>query len=192
RGRAILQKATPLPVSCSDVVRNAQIWNISIKSYKQFSQLMTRNEANGRRTLTKVRGLRGAFIKVEDRSRRYRPLVKEMRCWPRPNLDAPPGYGPFDDVTPRPKRRTVTSTPRRRRTRKRARQSRSGRSTAKKGYCEVCHVTYQGLVLHLSSQGHREKARSPDKYARIDNLINHGDSLQAFAQRVARRRGATN
>ena len=60
------------------------------------------------------------------------------------------------------------------------------------GYCEVCHVTYQGLVLHLSSQGHREKARSPDKYARIDNLINHGDSLQAFAQRVARRRGATN
>ena len=43
-----------------------------------------------------MRVLRGAFLKVEDLSRAYKPLVLEMKKWPRPLCHASHKASPFD------------------------------------------------------------------------------------------------
>ena len=47
-------------------------------------------------SLRAVRVLRGAFLKVEDLSRAYKPLVLEMKKWPRPLCHASHKASPFD------------------------------------------------------------------------------------------------
>ena len=44
----------------------------------------------------KVRKLRAPFIKVEDHSHCYKPLVHELKEWPKIYFDSPLGSCPFD------------------------------------------------------------------------------------------------
>jgi hypothetical protein len=44
----------------------------------------------------KIRRLQFPFIKVEDQSCHYKPLVKEFNEWPFPNFNSPVGTCPFD------------------------------------------------------------------------------------------------
>ena len=53
--------------------------------------------------MVKVRKLNPPFIKVEDHSRQYKPLVHELKEWPKIYFTAPPGWCPFD---PPPKKET--------------------------------------------------------------------------------------
>lgn len=43
-----------------------------------------------------IRKLQVPFIKVEDQSRHYQPLVKEFKEWPLPDFNTPVGTCPFD------------------------------------------------------------------------------------------------
>ncbi|XP_032233248.1 protein DBF4 homolog B [Nematostella vectensis] len=200
RAQAMVLKARANPATGStDVINTARAWDLKVISAEDFlkwAESNTSRAGTGKRQAShRVRKLRGAFIKVEDQSRNYRPLFKEMKSWPRLNFDAPPGYGPFDDVTapktrakssssePRQARKCVTRSPR-----QRAEQARKAtRSTGKAGYCEVCDVTYKGVTRHLASKKHRQQAMKSDKYSRVDKLIRSGRTLQEFVQSVRAR-----
>ncbi len=43
-----------------------------------------------------VHSLTPPYLKVEDQSRGYRPLILEPKVWPRPHLDTPLSGCPFD------------------------------------------------------------------------------------------------
>ena len=51
-------------------------------------------------SLYAVRVLREPFLKVEDLSRLYRPLILEMKRWPRPLCHASHKASPFDPPQP--------------------------------------------------------------------------------------------
>ena len=54
------------------------------------------SQLTGLLSLSPVRTLRGPFLKVEDLSQAYRPLVLEMRRWPRPLCHTSHKVSPFD------------------------------------------------------------------------------------------------
>lgn len=71
--------------------------------------------------------------------------------WPRLNLDAPPGFSPFDEpVGMRTRSRSSSKSPQRRT--KRAVGKRSTGSADKKGYCELCYAHYAGMKGHINSK----------------------------------------
>lgn len=115
--------------------------------------------------------------------REYKPLVKELRVWPRLNLDAPPGFSPFDEpVSMRTRSRSSSKSPRRSNRRKITREPTG--SEDKKGYCELCDANYVGIEKHVASTQHKVTATRRNTYAELDRLIGRGKSLKEFEDEV--------
>lgn len=120
-------------------------------------------------------------------NRQYKPLVKELNVWPRLNLDAPPGFSPFDEpVSMRTRSRSSSKSPRRG-GKSKPKQQPTG-STEKKGYCELCDVHYVGMEKHVASKEHKLVASRKETYAELDRLISRGKSLKEFEAEVRRNR----
>lgn len=119
--------------------------------------------------------------------RQYKPLVRELRVWPQLNLDAAPGFSPFDEpVSMRTRSRSSSKSPNRGANRA-ANQPSSG-SANKKGYCELCDANYVGMKKHVSSKQHKLVASREDTYAELDRLIGRGKSLREFENERIRKR----
>ena len=119
--------------------------------------------------------------------RHYKPLIKDLISWPRINLDAPPGFSPFDaPVSMRTRSRCSSKSPGRRTKRKTNKQS-SG-SGFKRGYCELCYVNYAGIEKHIGSRMHRLIASNDETYAELDRLIGRGKSLEEFEADLRRKK----
>lgn len=122
-------------------------------------------------------------------NRRYKPLVKELRVWPQLNLDAPPGFSPFDEpVSMRTRSRSSSKSPR-----KGAKRLADKKSTAcaeRKGYCELCDTRYIGLQNHVKSRRHKLVAGHKDTYAELDRLIARGKTLKEFKDERIRKRSS--
>ena len=104
---------------------------------------------------TWVRRLKSPFIKVEDQSGKYRPLVREFRRWPVINFDSHHHGCPFDDSSDDEHDHKIQKT----------------KSLQNKGYCECCRVHFENYNLHLKSKQHTDLARNPDNYKELDTLI---------------------
>lgn len=84
----------------------AKMWGckiISLDTLRYELQRHSLSRVSAPRGCVRVRGpcgrihtLTGPFLKVEDQSRLYRPLVYEPPCWPCPQYDTPPNGCPFD------------------------------------------------------------------------------------------------
>jgi hypothetical protein len=95
---------------------------------------------------------------------KYRPLIKEMKSWPHPNLDAQPGNGPFDDVKPKRTRSLSASTsPRKMSRRKLTRSSttRKGQKTSLNAllyyyrcHCQTLKPFFTGIRVHPCLTAH--------------------------------------
>ena len=83
-----------------------------------------------------VRKLKAPFIKVEDRSRRFRPEYLEMTEIPKIDFTTPLGTCPFPPYQ-LPRHQQM-------------------QSKSMVGYCECCNVAYSNLDKHLQSQVHQE------------------------------------
>ncbi|KAJ7391745.1 Zinc finger in DBF-like protein [Desmophyllum pertusum] len=121
----------------------------------------------------KVRKLYAPFIKVEDHSRAYKPLVHELKEWPRIYFDGSLGSCPFDS----PKKDLEHDREDHARTKRKTAQEDKNK---KKGFCECCCVHYEDLDMHLHSDCHQSFARDSSNYQSLDDLIKKGPSLQDF------------
>ena len=115
---------------------------------------------------TFARGLRAPFIKVEDHSRRHRPVFKEFDSWPSIDLDSPTVW-------------------------KGGKRRESGHKQEWgeiRQFCECCQCYYTDLNSHLESKEHRSFAQNDKNYEAIDKLIKRGRSLSDFAEDAVKRR----
>lgn len=155
-------KAKPL-----DLVKFAQKWKIalliasefkrakySMKSAHERSPVYTRSVPKG--TLKK---LHPHFVKVEDRSRKYRPEVVEFEEFPYIDFDSPIGSCPFKVKL---KDTSVGQAPKEK----------------PRGFCECCQVSYNDLNKHLNGEQHQEFARNSQNYAGVDKLIKRFEDLK--------------
>lgn len=190
RAQAMLQKSVKQEkravAKSTDVLTNAQTWGVQVKQVelvlKWIDEQKKKRQANAESTC-RMCSLRGAFLKVEDHSREYKPLVKELRVWPRLNVDAPPGFSPFDEpVSMRTRSRSSSKSPRRSNRRKITREPTG--SEDKKGYCELCDANYVGIEKHVASTQHKVTATRRNTYAELDRLIGRGKSLKEFEDEV--------
>ena len=123
--------------------------------------------------------------------RKYRPLLKEMTTWPRLNLDAPPGCSPFDEPVAMRTRSHSPKSPRKTQQRILAKPKAdegTKRRPPKRGYCELCDVTYEELRSHVNSKLHQAGAAKAGSFAGVDRLIQRGRSLREFVADVRARK----
>ena len=74
------------------------------------------------------------YVKLDDQSRRYRPLVYETKAWPKASGSTTPNGCPFDKATTRAAGSPNDSHPMIFRTKK-------------PGYCECCSQRYEDLIM---------------------------------------------
>jgi hypothetical protein len=111
----------------------------------------------------------GAFLKIEDINRSYRPILATLQRFPSVNFDADPrtGYrGVFDDIHSK----FVPAVGLQNRLAKKSRKS--------AGFRECCNVFYEKMKDHVISAHHRNFARNSNNYFKIDQLIQSLPSLQ--------------
>lgn len=125
-------------------------------------------------------------------NRQYKPLVKELNVWPRLNLDAPPGFSPFDEpVSMRTRSRSSSKSPARGGSKRKTKQQQpTGSDADKKGYCELCDAHYMGMKKHVASKEHKMVAARKGTYAELDRLISRGKSLKEFEDEVRRKKAS--
>ena len=108
-----------------------------------------------------VRQLKPPFLKVEDRSHLYKPLVLEMKEWP--DLEK------FLFNQQPPDRDT-------------AKYAAGHRMNPK--YCALCNCRFTALTEHLDSLLHKNNAADDRKWERVDNLIKRGPTIHEFEDSV--------
>ncbi|XP_038609747.1 protein DBF4 homolog B [Tachyglossus aculeatus] len=112
--------------------------------------------------------LKAPYLKIEDRSRIYRPFQHQFRCFPELTFLGPGRSSPFEPPKAAP-------------TPVKAKDAEGGGGSPcsaghtaprkRKGYCECCQVTFEELDGHLRSWQHRCFALDPTHYADVDRLI---------------------
>ena len=112
RGKALAaQGAITYKGGSSNVIANARNWGVEIRSLEKMltwldqygsiekkptSKPLVSGRVTKQGVKPKVRKLHAPFIKVEDHSRAYKPLVHELKKWPKIYFDGPLGSCPFD------------------------------------------------------------------------------------------------
>ncbi|KAL2084178.1 hypothetical protein ACEWY4_019696 [Coilia grayii] len=112
-----------------------------------------------------VRRISTPFVKVEDSSRRFRPLYLHMAHMPVCNFSSAPPANPFQTEekkhsTHRPEKHAGKGKHRRQ----------EGREKRRAGYCECCGATYDKLQAHLKGERHQTFVAG-NHYQQLDALI---------------------
>lgn len=205
RGQAICQRVSGGPKrGTTDVLSNANTWGVTVfhidQVLKWISQLMpkTRQRHSGKQQaaspstkraiqgkVPKVVTLRDAYLKVEDLSFKYRPLVHEFKVWPEITFDSSVTC-PFD----RPRRRSSETNvvKRKSRTEPQSINKPSVQERPKHGYCECCEIRYTDLNAHLKSGQHQNFARTDSNYVSLDKAINEGPTIHDFLNELRRKK----
>ena len=141
-----------------------------------------------------MRALRGAFLKVEDLSRLYRPLVLEMKRWPRPLCHASHKASPFDPP------HMAAKSPEQQQQLQQKKEMRGDKVEKRPGHCECCSVKFDDLQMvsnnvnfacqflslilfssqHLRSSKHQEYASNEKNFASLDKLMAQSKPFDHF------------
>ena len=157
------------------------------------SRKMQGNEAKQPEKVAVKRKLNTPFLKVEDRTRLYQPLIKEMNIWPKVYFDVEQQNCPFDPPVLRSRRtrRSKTrssSSPQAKSKGARVKATVHLSSKDKIGYCELCNVNYRGLKQHLKGTKHRNNASCSEAYKQLDDMVRQGTSVDEYVRSVGLRR----
>ncbi|XP_036937059.1 protein DBF4 homolog B isoform X2 [Acanthopagrus latus] len=200
RGKALLEKAirNNEQLQRSSVLANARSWGVKILyvddvllylkqlTQERFSVVHKRQE----RTTTKQQGphvvkaaaLRSPYLKIEDLSRKYKPL--NMQSMTFPTLWYSGRFSPFESPPPlfeKPTEQGENKT----REKKKVESSIQDKSQTllscnpslwrprKKdlSYCECCHEPFTNLEEHLQSDKHRAFVLDLSNYSVVDQLV---------------------
>ena len=113
RGKALAaQAAITCKYGTSNIIANARNWGLEIVQLEKMLEKLAKYGSVEKKPMSnkplvsgrvakqgvkpKVRKLYAPFIKVEDHSRCYKPLVHELKEWPKIYFDGPLGSCPFD------------------------------------------------------------------------------------------------
>ncbi|XP_076857010.1 uncharacterized protein dbf4b isoform X3 [Brachyhypopomus gauderio] len=195
RGKALLEKALRQEKSWGSVLSRASSWGVKIVSVDEFLKFVDRLHAEisclrnhrtekarepSRPRVVRAGVLKADFVKVEDSSRKYRPLhIQSMQF---PTLSYLGRFSPFE--TPAPAR----PQPRREAHQAQETVSRSAEMVSSgckapaalphtpshrknTGYCECCQTSYQHLDQHLECELHRGFVLDVHNYAVVDQLV---------------------
>ncbi|XP_075275523.1 protein DBF4 homolog A isoform X2 [Opisthocomus hoazin] len=135
-------------------------------SFKDVGKQVTAQKSRSR--------LKNLFVKVEDRSRHYRPFYLQLPTFPVLNYCVPKPFSPFEVDKKHPSGQKQTQSKQRNKTN-------SDKDCAtpvqlpqkdkkKRGYCECCGKKYEDLQTHLESEQHQNFAQSM-QYQVVDDII---------------------
>ncbi|XP_053308741.1 protein DBF4 homolog B [Spea bombifrons] len=179
RGKQLLKKVIQNQ-DCSSVLTNACSWGVSILhvdavlEYLEHLDCQPQNGISDRpiegkadasvKPSRKVGKLRGLFLKIEDQSRKFRPLQCTFSSFPDISY-ASSDRSPFETV------QTPNSTHKEKEPGEQEEDQGEKRpQTKRKGYCECCDETYEHLNEHLVSERHCRFALIPSHYKLIDDI----------------------
>ncbi|KAL6474819.1 hypothetical protein MHYP_G00158590 [Metynnis hypsauchen] len=201
RGKALLEKAIRnTEKSQGSVLTNARSWGVKIVGVNHFlkfvDQLSAELSAQKSKKIQKKAGessgprvvkagvLKADFLKVEDSSRKYRPLHAQSLSFP--TLRYMGRFSPFEPpAPPRPEKRKDGEL-----SKNKLRKSEEPISSSDKpfaplpqtpspkrprkkslGYCECCQISYKDQDEHLHSDLHRRFVEDIANYAVVDQLV---------------------
>ncbi|NWW13918.1 DBF4A protein, partial [Oreocharis arfaki] len=123
---------------------------------------------------SKTGRLKSPFIRVEDRSRQYRPFYLQLLSFPFLNYCVPKPYSPFEVDKKYPSGQKQTQSKQRNKINSDKDCGMPAqfpqKDKKKRGYCECCGKKYEDLQTHLESERHRNFARST-QYKVVDDII---------------------
>ncbi|NWZ37806.1 DBF4A protein, partial [Brachypodius atriceps] len=118
--------------------------------------------------------LKSPFIRVEDRSRQYRPFYLQLLSFPFLNYCVPKPYSPFEVDKKYPSGQKQTQSKERNKVNSDKDCGMPAQFPQKdkkrRGYCECCGRKYENLQTHLESERHRNFAQST-QYKVVDDII---------------------
>nr|XP_023691585.1 uncharacterized protein LOC111856126 isoform X1 [Paramormyrops kingsleyae]XP_023691586.1 uncharacterized protein LOC111856126 isoform X1 [Paramormyrops kingsleyae] len=204
RGRALLERAIRSNERCSgtSVLANASSWGIKILHVDEFlpylnqlteesSQARSRElQKTGKSSpwVVKAGTLKSPYIKIEDSSRKYRPLHTQSAVFPM--LDFAGKFSPFEPPAPMPPPKMKNQEDdQHSKAKKRNVDAGSSRDAVGRhlpltltpspprvrrktlGFCECCQLSFKEEAEHLQSDQHRQFARDESHYAVVDRLV---------------------
>ncbi|NWI08302.1 DBF4A protein, partial [Crypturellus soui] len=182
RGKSLVEKAIKEQelIPSGSILSNALSWGVKIlhiddiKNYieqKKKDLYLVKKASSSKDVVSK---LKNPFVKIEDRSRHYRPFYLQLPHFPVLNYCVPKPYSPFEvdkkhpsgQKQAQPKQRNKTNSEKDCGTPVQLPQ----KDKKKKGYCECCGKKYEDLQSHLESEQHRSFAQST-QYHVVDEII---------------------
>ncbi|KAM9302881.1 protein DBF4 homolog A [Morus bassanus] len=192
RGKSLVEKAIKEQdlIPSGSILSNALSWGVKIlhiddvKNYieqkKKELYLIKRASSSSKDvgkqvTAPKSRSrLKNPFVKVEDRSRQYRPFYLQLPSFPVLNYCVPKPYSPFEVDKKHPSGQKQTQSKQRNKINS---DKDCGtpvqlpqKDKKKRGYCECCGKKYEDLETHLESEQHQTFAQST-QYQVVDDII---------------------
>ncbi|XP_059179996.1 uncharacterized protein dbf4b [Centropristis striata] len=199
RGKALLEKAirNNERLQVSSVLANARSWGVKILyvddvllylkqlSRESISAMHKRPERTSTKQgshVVKAAPLRSPYLKIEDLSRKYKPL--HMQSMTFPTLCYSGRFSPFESPPPRFEKKTEPEE-NKTREKKKVKSSVQDKTPSplscgpspwrprKKdlSYCECCHQPFTNLEEHLQSDHHRAFVLDLSNYSMVDQLV---------------------
>ncbi|KFQ19446.1 Protein DBF4 A, partial [Mesitornis unicolor] len=193
RGKSLVEKAIKEQdlIPSGSILSNALSWGVKIlhvddvKNYveqkKKELYLIKRAGSSSKDVGKQVTAqksrtgrLKNPFVKVEDRSRCYRPFYLQFPSFPFLNYCVPKPYSPFEvdrkypsgQKQTQPKQRNKINSDKDCGTPVQVPQ----KDKKRRGYCECCGKKYEDLQTHLEIEQHRNFAQST-QYQVVDDII---------------------
>ncbi|XP_018554269.1 uncharacterized protein dbf4b [Lates calcarifer] len=200
RGKALLEKAirNNERLQGSSVLANARSWGVKIlyvddvlsylrqmtresfsMKHKRQEKIYTKQQGSH---VVKAAALRSPYLKIEDLSRKYRPL--HMQSMTFPSLCYLGRFSPFESPPPQFEKQMEKGEDKTREKKKveSSTQDKSipplscnpspWRPRKKESlYCECCHQPFTNLEEHLQSDQHRMFVLDPSSYSVVDQLV---------------------
>ncbi|NP_001082740.1 protein DBF4 homolog B [Xenopus laevis] len=178
RGKQLLKKVVHSQ-ECNSVLTNARSWGVTVLYVEDVVSYIERLErppsrgiqnktAEGRaadstRPSLKIARLRSPFIKIEDQSRKFRPLQCTFTSFPELSFVCS-DKSPFETV------QTVKKKDPGDQEEEEGQRSQKPQARKRKGYCECCEETFDTLSEHLVGEHHFRFVSNPLSYKMIDDL----------------------
>ncbi|NXJ63028.1 DBF4A protein, partial [Rostratula benghalensis] len=194
RGKSLVEKAIKEQdlIPSGSILSNALSWGVKIlhiddvKNYieqKKKELYLTKRVGSSFKDLVSGSlpflkmlsgGLKNPFVKVEDRSRHYRPFYLQLPSFPVLNYCVPKPHSPFEVD----KKHTSGQKQTQSKQRNKINSDKDcgtpvqlpQKDKKKRGYCECCGKKYEDLQTHLESEQHRNFAQST-QYQIVDEII---------------------
>uniref|UniRef100_A0A8C5WHV8 DBF4-type domain-containing protein n=1 Tax=Leptobrachium leishanense TaxID=445787 RepID=A0A8C5WHV8_9ANUR len=178
RGKQLLKKVIQSQ-ECNSVLASARSWGVTIVhvddilEYIEFLEnrrtkiRATKGKGeNCTKASRKVAKLKSPFLKIEDQSKKYRPIHCMFSSFPEVSFE-PSDRGPFETV------QTRNSTCRGKDPGDQAEDDgeRIPQAHKRKGYCECCEKMYSVLSEHLGGELHQRFASIPSNFTVIEKLV---------------------
>ncbi|NXA90180.1 DBF4A protein, partial [Melanocharis versteri] len=193
RGKSLVEKAIKEQdlIPSGSILSNALSWGVKIlhiddvknciEQKKRELYLIKRTGSSSKDVgkhvtaqKSKTGRLRRPFIRVEDRSRQYRPFYLQLLSFPFLNYCVPKPYSPFEVDKKYPSGQKQTQSKQRNKINSDKDCGMPAqfpqKDKKKRGYCECCGKKYEDLQTHLESERHRNFAQST-QYKVVDDII---------------------